>query len=404
MANQVSRRDAMILGLGAALSACGGSGGSGGGTVSVTPAPTPTPTPTPSPSASPTTGIATVAATRNMRFGSCFNNAGTDGSSFNNPDFARLMKVDCNILVPENELKMQWIRPSASTYDFTQIDTMLAAAQSAGIPVRGHTLLWYKQDVLPTWLRNYDFGSSPKAEASRLIREHVQTVARRFAGRISSWDVVNEAINETTGALRTNALSDAVGNDTTLLDLAFVTARQELPNAELVYNDYMNPGLPKHMAGVLTLLKGFRDRGVPVDTLGIQSHLGFYSNDSATAIAAYNVDNMKPFLDQVVAMGYKLKVTELDVDDTRRAGTASQRDEDSAVLVRAWLDLMMRYPQMTEVLTWGLVDKYSWLQSSEFGTRTDGLPKRPLPYASDYSPKPMRQSIIDAFTATTRRG
>lgn len=402
-----TRRGAMVLALGAAVSACGGSSGSGGSVTPAptpTPSPTPTPTPTPTPSPSPTTGIATVAASRNMRFGSAFAfSTGTDAASFTNPDYAALLRQDCNILVPENELKWEAIRPSSTTYDFTRIDAMLASAQSAGIPVRGHTLLWYLQERFPGWLRNYDFGSDPKAEASRLVREHIQTVTRRFAGRIQSWDVVNEAIVPSTGALRTNALATAAGNDTTLLDLAFITARQELPTAELVYNDYMDAGMPNHRQGVLNLLKGFKDRGVPVDTLGIQSHLGFYSPDSARSIADYNVNNMKPFLDQVVAMGYKLKVTELDVNDTQREGSIDQRDADSALLVRAYLDLLMSYPQMNEVLTWGLVDKYSWLQSSEFGTRRDGLPKRPLPYASDYRAKPMRQAIVDVFTATTRR-
>jgi endo-1,4-beta-xylanase len=340
-----------------------------------------------------------------MRFGSAFaySAANADAGSFANPNFAALLKADCTVLVPENELKWEAIRPSATGFDFTRIDAMLAFAQANTIAVRGHTLLWYLQERFPQWLRTHDFGTDPRTEARRLVREHVQTVTRRFAGTIQSWDVVNEAIVPATGALRTNALSMAVGGDTSLLDLAFVTAREELPTAELVYNDYMDSGTPNHRQGVLTLLKGFRDRGIPVDTLGIQSHLGFYSADSAQGIATYNRDNMKPFLDQVVAMGYKLKVTELDVNDAQREGTIAARDADSAVLVRSWLDMMMGYPQLNEVLTWGLNDKYSWLQSAEFGARRDGLPKRPLPYDAAFQPKPMRQAIVDAFMATSRR-
>src|SRR3546814_7794396 len=59
------------------------------------------------------------------------------------------------------------------------------------------------------------------------------------------------------------------------VDLAFHAARAQAPEAELVYNDFMSwgAGSATHRAGVLRLLEGFRARGVPVDTLGIQSHL-----------------------------------------------------------------------------------------------------------------------------------
>jgi endo-1,4-beta-xylanase len=159
---------------------------------------------------------------------------------------------------------------------------------------------------------------------------------------------------------------------------------------------------------VLALLKGFRDRGVPVDTLGVQSHIGFYGlngSDPINGAINYNISNMKPFLDAVVAMGYSIKVTEMDVNDVNVPGTNADRDAATAAFAKAWLNLILSYgDSVKDVLFWGMCDRYSWLQDAAFGSRSDGQPKRPNPYDANFQPKPMRQSVIDAFTATTRRG
>src|SRR3546814_17483124 len=64
-------------------------------------------------------------------------------------------------------------------------------------------------------------------------------------------------------------------------------ARAQAPEAELVYNDFMSwgAGSATHRAGVLRLLAGFRARGVPVDTLGIQSHLVTSGPDIGATVA-----------------------------------------------------------------------------------------------------------------------
>lgn len=399
----LTRRETMTAGMAIALTACGGSGG-GSPTPTPTPTPSPTPTPTPTPTPIPTGSISASAAARNMRFGSAvgWSGPGADAGSYANPNYATLLERDCNLIVPENELKWEAIRPTSTTFDFTRADAMLAYADSKGIAMRGHTLLWYVGERFPDWLDNYNFGSNPKASAQDLVENHVRTVTRRYAGKIVDWDVINEAIDPGTGALQKNVLSDAVGNDTTLLDLAFRTAREELPTAELVYNDYMDWGSwPAHRNGVLNLLRGFRDRNVPVDTLGVQSHIGLDASTSAASIVAARTPTMKAFLDEVVSLGYKLKITELDVNDGQRNGTIAQRDQDVATLVKGWLDLFLSYPQLKDVLVWGMCDRYSWLQI--FTPRPDGQPLRPLPYDRDFNAKPFRQTLIDAFNAAATR-
>ena len=405
----LTRRETLALAGALGVSACSGSGSSGGGTVSTpsptpTPGPSPSPSPSPSPTPTPTSTLKAAAAAKGMRFGSTFNWAapGADAGSFNNPAYAALLERDCQLLVPENEMKWEYQSSAENVYDWTRADQMLTYAESKGMEMRGHTMLWYIQERLPAWLRSYAMGSDPRATAERIVRTHVQNTARHFGNRIKSWDVINEAVDPATGNVRTNILHNAVGGDTSILDLAFRTARAELPTAELVYNDYMDWGSTTHRNGVLALLQGFRTRGVPVDALGIQSHIGFYSSGTAQDIANAQIPAMRSFLDQVVALGYKLIITEFDVSDRNRTGTIAQRDEDVAVYGRAWLDLLFSYPQLKDVLVWGMNDKYSWLQN--FGTpRPDGLPLRPLPYDASAQPKRLYTAIGDAFAATTAR-
>ncbi len=106
--------------------------------------------------------------------------------------------------------------------------------------------------------------------------------ARSVGSKIRSYDVVNEAVDPADGHLYETALSKAIGGAEPTLDLAFHTARAAAPGAQLVYNDYMSwePHNEAHRAGVLRLLEGFRRRGVPVDALGVQSHLITQSADA----------------------------------------------------------------------------------------------------------------------------
>lgn len=412
MRSDPSRREAIQWLAGAsafALSGCSGGGstsGGGGGGVIVTPTPTPpAPTPTPTPTPAPT-GIKVGAGAKKMRFGSAFafSGAGADAGSFGNPSYAVMLERDCSILVPENEMKWQAIRPSATTFDFTRFDAMVDYAQSKGIAMRGHTLLWHQPRWMPGWAESHPYGTGAAGvtEATRILTEHIQTVLRRYAGKIVSYDVVNEAVDPSTGNLYETALSTALGGAQATLDLAFRTARAEAPGVQLVYNDYMGfEGGDTHRNGVLALLQGFKARGVPVDALGIQSHLGVYSGTPVATLIANQTPSWRAFLDAVVALGYKLVITEMDVNDAALPASIAQRDQGVADYARGYLDLMFSYPQLSDVLFWGMCDKYSWLQS--FAPRSDGQPLRPNPYDASFNAKLLHTAVGAAFTATTAR-
>jgi endo-1,4-beta-xylanase len=347
--------------------------------------------------------LSALASAKGMRFGSTVGAGSAISGSFRNPDYARLLRTECAILVPENEMKWQALRPGPDSFNFDSFDEMVNFAEANQLAVRGHTLLWHRSKWMPSWLEAYDFGPTPATEAARLLTTHIRTVTERYRGRITSYDVVNETVMEDASLAQT-ALSRAMGGTEALVDLAFHTARAQLPEAELVYNDYMSwePGNEAHRAGVLKLLEGFRKRDVPVDTLGVQSHIRIDTFDPRTGIGARQERDWRQFLDTVVAMGYGIKITEFDVNDQALPRDIASRDQSVADYARIYLDLMFSYPQLRDVLAWGMCDPYSWLQSFE-PLRVDGQAKRCCPYDGAFKPKLLRAAIAAAFAGAEVR-
>jgi endo-1,4-beta-xylanase len=386
---QVTRRESLALGLALAAGACAPRTlGSAGAVAADGPS------------------LKVLAQRSGRRFGSAlaWGTPGADRGSFANPAYAALLERECELLVPENELKWQWTRPSAATFDFRRADAIVDYAVAKGFKVRGHTLFWAPEKWYPQWLIGHDFGARPKAAAERLLVDHVRTVCRRYGTKIYSYDVVNEAVEPETGTIRDTVITRAMGGEA-MLDVMFHTARAEAPHAQLVYNDYMSwergTEDETHIAGVLKLLEGFRKRGTPVDALGIQSHIRLLKDAPVAEIVRESEGPWRRFLDQVVAMGYKLEITEFDVNDRKAPDDVAVRDRMVADYARAYLDLMLSYPQLGDVLAWGMVDKYSWLTG--FDPRADKSIKRGTPYDSQFRPKPLREAIAAAFASASSR-
>jgi endo-1,4-beta-xylanase len=349
--------------------------------------------------------LASLAKAKGVQFGSAVG-AGQAGSltgSLEDPGYRQVLIDECGVLVPENELKWYVLRPDAKTFAFERADRIAAFAKAHDIALRGHTLLWHHPRWFPEWLNAYDFGKGPAAAANAeaMLVNHITTVVAHYP-QIASWDVVNETIDPKDGAIRSTVLSDAMGQEQTL-DLAFHTARAAAPKARLVYNDYMGweAGNEAHRAGVLKLLEGFRKRGAPVDALGVQSHLGTEDPAAPGSLGRPQEKAWRAFIDEATGMGYDLLITEFDVNDRDLPGDIATRDTAGAAVAKAFLDLMLDYRQTKEVLAWGMVDKYSWLQN--FTPRKDGLPKRATLYDDAYKPKPMREAVAAAFQAAPVR-
>jgi endo-1,4-beta-xylanase len=345
-----------------------------------------------------------VARRSGRRFGSAVASSppGTDAGSITNPRYTALLEGECELLVPENQLKWQWVRRSPGRFDFRAVDAIADYATKRGFKLRGHTLFWTPTKWYPKWLAERQFRSA--AEAEKLLADHVHTVCSRYGKRIYSYDVVNEAVQPETGAIRDTNVTRALGGEA-FLDLMFHTAREAAPHAQLVYNDYMswerNSEDETHIKGVLKLLEGFRKRGTPVDALGVQSHIRLLKKAPVAEIVRESEGPWRSFLDEVVGMGYRLVITEFDVNDRMAPTAVAPRDRMVANYARAYLDLMLSYPQLGDMLCWGMCDRYSWL--SDFDPRADKTLKRGTPYDVNFRPKALREAIANAFVHASSR-
>jgi len=397
----VSRRDALGA-IGTTLAALP-LVGCGGGSASPAPVSTP-PTPPSSEGGAPQPGLNTLALRGRRKFGSAI--ASTPGNSnagsIQNSAYTDIIRAECGLVVPENEMKWQAVRPSPTVYAFDRMDEIVRWAQANALAVRGHTLLWHRPQWFPNWLNTYDYGANPVREAERLLTEHIQTVTRRYKGVITSYDVVNEAIDHDRNAPIETSMSRAMGSPEAVLDLAFHTARAELPDAQLVYNDYMSwePQHARHCDDVLRLLEGFRKRGTPVDALGIQSHIEIFAIDPATGNGPYAEAAWRRFLDEVTGMGYRLLVTEFDVKDKALPANIASRDAKVADFARRYFEVMFDYAaHLDDVLAWGMVDRFNWLQGFDPAKRADGQEVRGTLYDSQYRAKPLRSAIANVLSA-----
>jgi endo-1,4-beta-xylanase len=301
---------------------------------------------------------------------------------------------------------MAFIQRTPGEFQFERAEVLLTFAEGRRLLMRGHTLLWHHPKWLPRWLDTHDFGPQPATAATDMLDTHVRRTSAHFGARISSWDVVNEAVHQVTGEMRDTVLSRAIGTPDKVIEIAFRAAREQLPDTELVYNDYMGwePDGGPHRDGVLRLLERLRRNDVPVDALGIQAHIGAGNQDSNAnrIFDARDEPAWRRFLKEATGMGYKLLITELDVHDAPLDAAPAPRDREVAALGRAFLDLTLDFREVSAVLCWGLADHYSWLQGRT--PRGDGLPKRPTPYDTQLRPKLLRDAIAAALRdAPSRR-
>ena len=186
---------------------------------------------------------------------------------------------ECDILVQEYELKRGTTEPKPGKYDFSGADQIIDFAQAHGMRARGHTLVWYTAN--PPWLEPAVQQASD-AQQRQLMTGYIDVAMRRYAGRISEWDVVNETIEPNQGradGMRAESLwMKAMGEQ--YIDLAFHRAREVDGEATLFLGDYGlehdSPRCERRRTAMLKLLDRLMSRGVPVDAIGIQGHLKPY--------------------------------------------------------------------------------------------------------------------------------
>jgi endo-1,4-beta-xylanase len=238
-----------------------------------------------------------------------------------------------------------------------------------------------------------------KEGGRELYRDHVRSMIAHFGDKVSSWDVVNEAIEPKDGrddGLRDSDFLKAFGPDH--IAEAFRIAREAAPKASLYYNDYglEYVGLLEdaRREQTLRLLSDLKSRRVPIDGLGIQSHLKVGNR--------FDPQRFRDFLSAVADLGLSILISEFDVSDVRLAADAETRDAAVADHAAPYLETAFDEPKVVGLITWGLSDRYSWLNSGPM-SRKDKLPTRGLPLDRDMRRKPLWHQIARAIEAAPER-
>lgn len=310
------------------------------------------------------------------------------------PEFQDLFLRHCKLMAPI----LSWgsVSKAPGEYDF-RWQPSLDIARQHQIKITGGHLLW--------WLDTpkYFEASHDAKAASKLIVDHIKTMCERFAGQVWSWNVVNEAIDPRQGrpdGLRKTVFLDKL--DVGFFDLAFHTAREADPNALLVYNDTVMETGSDHdaarRAALLSLLDSFLKRKIPIDAIGLQTHL---------RLDRFRFDPgiYRRFLAEIAARGVKILITEMDVFDLSAPSDIGQRDQAVADCYQRILDIALDQKALIAFLTWGLSDRYTWLtpKYSKDNARPDGLPSRPLPFDEQFQPKPAYWTILKALQSAPPR-
>ncbi|MFY1690460.1 endo-1,4-beta-xylanase [Plantactinospora sp. WMMB782] len=249
---------------------------------------------------------------------------------FSDSTYMSVLNREFNSLVAENEMKWDATEPQRGGFNYSAGDRIVSHARAQGMTVRGHTLLWHAQQ--PGWAQNLS-GSDLRNAAIN----HVTQVATHFRGQIHSWDVVNEAFADGGSGGRRDSNLQRTGND--WIEAAFRAADAADPNAKLCYNDYNTDGINAKSTGIYNMVRDFKARGVPIDCVGFQSHLG-------TTIAGDYQANLQRFAD----LGVDVQITELDV----------QQGSNQANIYRTVTRACMAISRCTGITVWGVRDCDSW--------------------------------------------
>ncbi|MCA9126274.1 MAG: endo-1,4-beta-xylanase [Planctomycetales bacterium] len=314
-----------------------------------------------------------------------------------------------NSITAENDMKAGPIHPHPDVYEFTAADAIVDFGKANNMFVVGHTLVWHNQT--PDWFFINDQGvtNTPEQQIERM-RQHIETVAGRYAGRVDAWDVVNEVIDND-GSYRPTTWVQSVGDGDKLVRAAFKFAGQYAPDAELYYNDF-NAWRPEKVSGIVRMAKMLKEHGIRIDGIGMQGHWGLNFPKNQYIQAA---------IDAYAEVGLQVMITELDVDvlPLTREGQVIVRSlqepqfqlEEFEEYLDPYQDglppevqqqLTDRYAELFEIFyanrdkisrvtLWGIHDGNSWKNNYPVPARTN----YPLLFDRNLRPKSALQAVLE---------
>jgi endo-1,4-beta-xylanase len=224
--------------------------------------------------------------------------------------------------------------------NFNQPQTLAALdwMRDRGLQIRGHVLVWPGWSNLPASITRLR-GTPDAATIPARVLEHIDDVTRRTAPYMGEWDVVNEPYAN-------HDLMDLFGSGV-MVDW-FARARERLPEAGLVLNDYdiveRHGAQRAHQDHFEATARFLIENGAPITGLGIQGHFGASPTSMAT---------VRRVLDRYAALGLPIRITEFDVNTSDEALQADY--------TRDFLTLIFSHPAVNGFQMWGFWEGAHWL-------------------------------------------
>jgi Beta-1,4-xylanase len=310
---------------------------------------------------------------------------------------AKLIPEQFNAATPENIMKSEVIHPAWDKYNFDLADKLVAYGKKYDIKINAHNLIWHSQ--LPSFVRKIKDADSLKT----FFTNHITTVASRYDGKVYSWDVVNEALNED-GTLRNSIFLQKLGPG--YIVEAFRLAQKASPHSQLYYNDY-NIEQPKKREGAVNIVKNIQAAGVRIDGVGIQGHWH---------LGKVPFKDIEESIETFSKLGVKVMFTELDIsvlpsafehntaDVNAKVQNSSAKmnpypnglpDSVQQLLMNDYVELFKIFLNHKNVVSrvtfWGVNDGQSWLNNWPIPGRTD----YPLVFDRNFQPKKIYYQLID---------
>jgi endo-1,4-beta-xylanase len=352
--------------------------------------------------AAPVGAVYQAAAAKGILYGSSLATWQYAGSEFSEPDpaYAALFAREAGMMFTEDDLLWWRLRPSRTApLDFSYGDRIIGDAEANAQQVFAAHMVW-DSGFGEGWTEDELWGL-PTAEARSLLYGTIDAEAARYAGRAKAWVVANEVISH--NRVDANGFWEFVPWHSTIgptyVEEAFFHARQHDPNAILVINDFgfeVGSTATGRRTNILKAIDHLQSVGADVGALGVEAHLNYQGFARNFKPAEY-----RSFLSQVAARGLDIFVTELDVLDDGLKADIATRDAGVADVYKRYLDVVLQEPAVKIVITFGLTDRYSWLQ--EDFPRRDGALRRGLPFDDQLQPKPAYNAILQAFQGAPAR-
>jgi endo-1,4-beta-xylanase len=299
-----------------------------------------------------------------------------------------ILKNEFSSISAEYEMKMDQISTASGVYNWTVADKIVGYGNSNGINVHGHALVWHNS--VPTWLKNF---SGTDAEFALEVKKYIIDVVTHYAGKVKSWDVVNEAVDDNGGAMRNTIFLQRMGANY-VKDCFQWAKNAAIASGDtkllLFYNDYATSTNIAKQDKVFSIVDDLKATNL-IDGVGFQMHNTYLSPTKAQIETDFN---------KAVAKGLKIHVSELDIQVNQSNDITTFTNERRLLQKEKYKEIVKIYNALPAankyaLTVWGMKDNESWIPfSTELNHPGDDWP---LLYDSNFAIKSAHTGFLEGL-------